>query len=588
MRRWTDVFPQRLQAEVEAFEHAEGLDFALDETEMTASGRVVFRGTLTLSGRDPILLEVRYPDSFPYLRPEVFAPELRLGRHQNPYRHNLCLLERSTRQWSPGNTGAWLVAERTPKLLALLEGDPEQMRREEAPQGEPASYYFRAQAGTIVLLPEEALDLPDDLLAGTMRLAIAADEDPGSMLRAGLIRVEACDNRGKSRPVAEAGGPFAEHFSKTVYEGRWVRLPSFPQLGGDAEHLFAGAREVPGFQEPPRQGVAGANLRILGVVCKEEVRQGEYEDTWLFAVEMATVQLTRQGKTKRVQHYIARGDRLSAADLAERIPSLAGLQGKTVALVGLGALGAPLSIELARAQVGELRMLDHDVVEAGTIVRWPFGLGAVGYRKTAVLSGFIGSDYPYTRVRTFEQPIGLVPASADEAPAQSEAEMLSEFLDGVDLVIDATAEIGVQQLLAALADEAGIPQVFVSATEGGWGGIVARVVPGLTGCWYCLQKRIADKSIVAPPQAETGMLQPRGCSAPTWTGTSFDALPLIAQATRTATFTLLGGRHAAHPADVFVCAQRADTAADLGAPEWTQYALEPHVECEACAIRQAA
>ena len=587
MRKWTVALPERLQVEVEAFDDTEGLDFALDKAELAATGVAVFRGTLTLDGRDPILLEVRYPDSFPYTRPEVFAPELHLDRHQNPYRHNLCLLERSTRQWSPSKTGAWLVSERVPKLLALLEGDAEQMRREEAPQGEPASYYFRAHAGAVVLLPEQALTLPQDLRAGTIRLSTGNGEVQEPLLRAALTRVETNDGRGKST-VAAADGAFAERYGKTAYEGRWVRLDSFPDQGGSAEHIFAAAREVPGFEMPPKQSVPGAQLRILGAVCKEEVRQSEYEDTWLFAIEMTTVQLTRQGKVKLVQHYVARGDRLSAGDLAERIPGLAGLQSKTVALAGLGALGGPLAIELARAQVGELRILDDDVVEAGTIVRWPFGVGAVGHRKTAVLNTFIPNEYPYTRVRAFEQPIGFVPASAVEAPPQSEAEMLTDFLAGVDLLIEATAEIGVQQLLAALADEAGIPQVYVTATEGGWGGIVARVVPGQTGCWYCLQQRLDDHSIVPPPFAETGTVQPRGCSAPTWTGTSFDALPLIAQAARTATFTLLGGRAAEMPKDVFVCAQRAEAPTELDAPEWTSHPLDLHPACAACAARPAA
>jgi hypothetical protein len=176
---------------------------------------------------------------------------------------------------------------------------------------------------------------------------------------------------------------------------------------------------------------------------------------------------------------------------------------------------------------------------------------------------------------------------ADGASAHSEADLLTEFLDGVDLVIDATAEAGVQQLLAALADDVGIPQVYVTATAGGWGGIVARVIPRQTGCWWCLRRRVDDESIPHPPFAETGTTQPRGCSAPTWTGTSFDALPLVAQAARTATFTLLGGRDAAASADVFVCAQEAETSAQLGAPEWTTHRLDPHPECEACAARHA-
>src|SRR4051794_35692290 len=99
MRKWTDALPERLQTEVEAFDITEGLDFALAQAELATPGLPVFRGPLSMPGRAPTAREVRYPASFPYPRPEVFAPELRFGRPQTPYRRNLCLLERSTRQW---------------------------------------------------------------------------------------------------------------------------------------------------------------------------------------------------------------------------------------------------------------------------------------------------------------------------------------------------------------------------------------------------------------------------------------------------------------------------------------------------------
>jgi molybdopterin/thiamine biosynthesis adenylyltransferase len=49
------------------------------------------------------------------------------------------------------------------------------------------------------------------------------------------------------------------------------------------------------------------------------------------------------------------------------------MQAKRVGVVGLGALGAPVVLELAKNLTGELRILDGDHVDAGTIVRWPVG-----------------------------------------------------------------------------------------------------------------------------------------------------------------------------------------------------------------------
>jgi molybdopterin/thiamine biosynthesis adenylyltransferase len=313
----------------------------------------------------------------------------------------------------------------------------------------------------------------------------------------------------------------------------------------------------------------------VGVVCKEEVRQGEYEDSWLFAVE-ASVSHPQPDK----QMIVVTGERLSPTDLGERIPTLAGLAEKTVALVGLGGFGAPIAFELARAQLGELRVLDDDYVEAGTIVRWPLGVRAVGHAKVDLIDAWLTQEYPFTKVVPFRHRVGHVPAP-DEPEGRFETEVLTEFFGSTSLVVDATAETGVQQLAAALADEARIPQVYAWGTEGGFGGMVARVVPGQTGCWRCLMLRIEDESIPAPPFAAGGTVQPRGCSAPTWTGSSFDALPTVAQAVRTICFTLLHGRVAGTraPKDVFRLSQPLEVPGEVLAPQWDAYTLEPHPEC---------
>src|SRR3712207_1305461 len=119
MATWPDRFPGRLEYELRDFRDR-GLEFTLDDDLLGRGGPVVLRGDIDRSG-DRIELEVVYPDSFPFLRPEVYARSVRLDRHQNPYEGNLCLLDRSTRAWSTPWTAAWLVAERVPYLLDLVE-----------------------------------------------------------------------------------------------------------------------------------------------------------------------------------------------------------------------------------------------------------------------------------------------------------------------------------------------------------------------------------------------------------------------------------------------------------------------------------
>jgi molybdopterin/thiamine biosynthesis adenylyltransferase len=564
---WTALEPERFEYEVAAMR---GIGFDLDEHERQSTGRVVFRGEIEWRGQ-AISLTVVYPDTFPYFRPEVVAAGLALGRHQNPYEGHLCLLDRSTRAWNTTDTGAWLVAHQVPYLLDLIDAGGERLAAEEAPQGEPMSRYFRPRRGSVVFVDEPMLHLPRDVLTGAARIAIGRGETLEQVIRCCLTRVAGPTGA----ELARVAGPLAKRFDQESFAIRWARLPQLPPGGNEARDLLAAARQVERFQEPRWIRVRDGHIAVTAILVEEEIRQGETGDAWLFAVQ------TRGRGQQREEAYVARGERFAEADLSERIPALRGMQQRRVALAGLGALGAPVALELARAQVGELRMLDHDVVEAGTIVRWPYGVHAVGHPKAAVLAHTIEADFPYTAVKPLQARIGEISAPGTEMLKTELDGLDSDFLGGTDLLVDATAEIGVQHLLSRLAATRDLPQIYVWATEGGLGGAVARVVPGETGCWHCLQLHLDDGGIPLPPSDATGTRQPRGCGSPTFAATSFDALTIVAQAMRVIAGTLLGGRRDDASADVWICSQP-PIAEGIGAPSWTGHELTIHASCPAC------
>jgi hypothetical protein len=567
---WTERFAGRLEYELADFQER-GLDaFTLVEQEFSR-GRVVLEGSTSFDGKS-ISLRVVYPDLFPYFRPEVFAPELKLGRHQNPYEGNLCLLEASTRAWSPTESAAWLVAERVPFLLALIRDGGHELLANEVPQGEPDSYYVPRLHGTAVFIPGGALELPAEAQAGNAYFSFSSDR-VGLAVHLLLRQLNGWAKNGGGKPIAVAEDALQARFEGPKVEGRWIRLDKSP--GRNADDYFDAAEEVqPGFGSPPWQRIGNDQVAILGVVFKEEVRQGIWEDAWLFAVRF------RQSQPQQTGAYVTKGERFAPEDLFARIPRLAGLAQHTVAQIGLGSLGAPVALELARSQLGELRALDFDLVDGGTIVRWPVGVPAVGSAKTHVLQVTVANQYPYTRCWVIDRHLGTASDRLEFGePRENDFDALARLLDGADLVIDASAELAIQHLVRDLAAERNLPQVFLWGTEGAFGGVVARVLPGITGCWFCLQLAIDDGSITAPPHEPTGTTQPRGCGLPTFTGESFNQLPLVAQAARVATGTLLGTLRHGH--DVFVMSLReGDTAAP--APHWTTYALEQHPDCPYC------
>jgi molybdopterin/thiamine biosynthesis adenylyltransferase len=304
---------------------------------------------------------------------------------------------------------------------------------------------------------------------------------------------------------------------------------------------------------------------IIGIVFSEEVQQGSYADAWIF--------LYRKGGANGV----LRGSRAGRDDLAGRSPELRPLRAKRVAVIGLGSLGANSAIELARSGLGELRMADFDFVEAGTVSRWPLGLTAAGKNKIDVIEEFLRANYPHTNVIAYPAMIG----SAFPRQGYRDATEFEKLLD-VDLIYDATAEVGIQHLLSDFAFEYGIPYICISATPGAWGGMVARIWPGHTrGCWMCLQQAINAKEIPVPATHDSGHVQVTGCASPTFTGAGFDLAMVGLSGVRLAVSTLCDGVADGYP-DVewdlaIVDFREAD--GQLIIPRWQTFTIERHRDC---------
>ena len=216
MARWVQRFPGRLEYELAEFARR-GLEFVLEKGEFE-SGRVVVDGSLPVE-RGRLALRVVFPDAYPYFRPEVYAPDLALGRHQNPYEKNLCLLETPTRAWNTNETAAWLVAERVPYLLGLIQAGGQELARNEVPQGEPESFYIVRQPGTAVLIPEEALRLSQDVQFGNAYFSFSEDR-VATAVHALLRQVSAHTRGGETTALARADEKLLTRFVGPTVEGR--------------------------------------------------------------------------------------------------------------------------------------------------------------------------------------------------------------------------------------------------------------------------------------------------------------------------------------------------------------------------------
>jgi molybdopterin/thiamine biosynthesis adenylyltransferase len=495
------------------------------------------------------------------------AHDLNLAHHQNPFAKNLCLFGRSTSNWSTEDTLAESIKSQLPLVLkaartedSLVSGSIEEH------QGEPISTYFNYHPEAILMV-DSSWSIPSEFTQG--ELTIGLGEQPGLVLQGVVVEVRASNGQ-----VLTPAHPNLSNLYQKRIRGKWFRVGRLAHETDPRKFLEAYLHEHKNITRHRGDTLGGWQVDVTGVVFAEELGYREKGDGWIFVIRAS-----KQKSNGRIQQsiYFARAGRAGQIDLGSRIPELAPLRKKCIGVIGLGCIGAPSALEFARSGVGELRILDGDIVETGTIVRWPFGIPAAGLSKAGVIRKFVAANYPYTKVVALHHNIGNAFRSE-----RSDLDVLHELLDGIDLIYDATAEIGLQHLLSNIAAEQNVPYVCVSATPGGWGGLISRIRPGMgNGCWSCLQRHLMDLSIPCPPNSPAGAIQPHGCADPTFTGAGFDIGQIALAGVRLAVASLSQGTQTGYPDfewDIGVIALR-DTDGKAIAPHWKTFTLTRHPEC---------
>ena len=295
--------------------------------------------------------------------------------------------------------------------------------------------------------------------------------------------------------------------------------------------------------------------------------------------------MRRIKRDRPFQGYIAKAFYASQKDLSSRIPELQPLQDKTVVVFGVGCLGAPSVLEFARAGIKEIRILDYDVVDPATTVRWPIGFMATGHKKVTILQDFSRRNYPYTDCQAYDFKLGDVKEPNANRPLDQE--FITKITQDCDLIYDATTELGVQYFLTDFACTRQINYIGLAGTYGAWGGNVFRIRPWKgSGCFCCYLKSREKGAIPEPPSAdeEQDVTQPTGCADPTFTGASFDMLQIALMGVRMAVSTLCEGVADAYPPMTYdvVHIHLRNKDGLLLPPIFNTYETNPNPECPNC------
>ncbi len=166
------------------------------------------------------------------------------------------------------------------------------------------------------------------------------------------------------------------------------------------------------------------------------------------------------------------------------------LKAATIAIVGVGGLGAPAALYLAAAGAGRLRLIDHDTVALSNLQRQIiFTTEDVGAPKTTSAKNALTSLNPNVEIDA--RAIRL-----DAGNAEAE-------LEGADLVLDGTDDFATRFAVNEACHVRGMS--LISGAVGRWDGQVSTFKSGSTRqrppeqrlpCYQCFVPN-------APPDAET-------------------------------------------------------------------------------------
>lgn len=586
---WWNLWPDLYKQELDAFDR-KGISYRI---RLKKKGLLALAVDWPIKGRELLRLHIGFSPLHPFFRPAVAAPQETFERHQNPFNRDLCLITRETGQWDSRKLIADFIDERLQQLLGALEARRQERWEDAAELEEQAAdpwmpYFEHATEDSSIILFDGRMSVPH-ADHGLMDLVLwTRPFNNGQPIEAVLRQLKKVDGSKIGRTFNPPGNPPQER----QIPGRWVRL-SKPPFTDDPTALLVLVTEELERREVLRpkdirklNQIVEEPFSITGIVFPEEV---EYDRAktgagWLFLVSRREFMERTPGPP---QVSLVRGERAGEQEIFARLPVANALRARTVLLVGCGAIGSFATVELARAGVGNLVLLDADVVQPGNSLRWPLGRRAWGVKKSVALKDFIDQNYPRTKVAALHGRLGSGMTNAVKLPARlengpSQLAQIRDLIQDADLVIDASASTEVQHALNFHCRDLEKPLVMGYATEGLAGGVVARFTSRSDACWVCLNEHWNDANKDGPlPKLrvdKTGVVTPIGCNEPTFTGGSFDLQEVSLEIVRSAIGLLADGAYDPGNWSVAILELRDDRGHRI-LPKWTNHNPPPHPSC---------
>ena len=163
----------------------------------------------------------------------------------------------------------------------------------------------------------------------------------------------------------------------------------------------------------------------------------------------------------------------------------------TVFIAGAGGLGSPVSMYLAEAGVGEIRIADLDVIEESNLNRQILHPASrLGMLKAESAAQTLSALNPECRVVSFAEKI--------------DADSVFWMAEGADLIIDCMDNFETRYILNEASKKLNIPLLHGAVT--GFSGQITLVVPDETPCLSCIFPKVGPSSSAPILGASAGVV----------------------------------------------------------------------------------
>jgi adenylyltransferase/sulfurtransferase len=144
-----------------------------------------------------------------------------------------------------------------------------------------------------------------------------------------------------------------------------------------------------------------------------------------------------------------------------------------VAVVGCGALGTVQAEILTRAGIGQLRLIDRDLVELSNLQRQFL------FSEADAKEGTPKAVAAARRLAAINSEVALDPVVADLIPSN-----VADLLENIDLILDATDNFETRYLINDLSVRENIPWIYGAAVASY--GLKLAILPGASACLQCV------------------------------------------------------------------------------------------------------